>query len=56
LTVQGKKKGVLIDLKEWGETWEDIYDVLVAPSRQDELTVAWEELKAEMAQEETKAG
>ncbi len=41
---QGKKKAVLIDLEEWGEAWEDIYDVLVARSRQDEPTVAWEEL------------
>ena len=35
---QGKKKAVLIDLEEWGESWEDIYDVLVARSRQDEPT------------------
>ena len=52
---QGKKKTVLIDLEEWGESWEDIYDVLIARSRQDEPTVNWEELKAEMAQEEGKA-
>ncbi len=24
--VTGKKKAVLIDLEEWGELWEDIYD------------------------------
>ena len=52
----GKKKAVLIDLSEWGEAWEDIYDVLVALSRKNEATVDWEELKAEMAQEEVKAG
>ena len=52
---QGQKNGVLIDLDEWGESWEDIYDVLVARSRQGEPTVDWEELKAEMAQEEDKA-
>ena len=39
------KKAVLIDLEEWGESWEDIYDVLIACSRQDEPTVDWEELK-----------
>jgi len=44
----GKKKAVLIDLAEWGEVWEDIYDVLVARSREDEPTVDWEVLKAEM--------
>ena len=23
----GKKKAVLIDLEEWGELWEDFYDL-----------------------------
>jgi len=48
----GKKKAVLIDLSEWGELWEDIYDILVSQSRKDEPTVPWEKLKAEMEQEE----
>jgi len=52
----GKKKAVLIDLGEWGELWEDIYDVLVAQSREGEPTVDWDDLKAEMSVEETKAG
>ncbi len=52
----GKKKAVLIDLAEWGELWEDIYDVLVAQSRKGEPTVDWEDLKAEMVREDTKAG
>jgi len=51
----GKKKAVVIDLAEWGEIWEDIYDVLVSQSRKDEPTVDWEDLKAEMT-EEAKAG
>ena len=51
----GKKKAVLIDLSEWGEVWEDIYDVLVSLSRKGELTVAWEDLKAEMTEGEIKA-
>jgi len=46
----GKKKAVLIDLGEWGELWEDIYDILVSQSRGNEPTVAWEILKGEMAQ------
>jgi PHD/YefM family antitoxin component YafN of YafNO toxin-antitoxin module len=50
----GKKKAVLIDLEEWRELWEDIYDVLVSQSRKDEPTVSWEDLKAETAQEEAK--
>lgn len=52
----GEKKAVLIDLSEWGELWEDIYDVLVSQSRKDEPTITWEELKAEIEQEERKGG
>ncbi len=52
----GKKKAVLLDLEVWGEFCEDIYDVLVSQSRKDEPTVDWQELKAEMSSEESKAG
>jgi hypothetical protein len=52
----GKNKALLIDLSEWGELWEDVYDVLVVRSRKDEPKVDWEDLKAEMVQEETGAG
>ncbi len=51
----GNKKAVLIDLAEWGEAWEDVYDILVALSRKNEPTVDWEELKAEMAREGAKS-
>jgi hypothetical protein len=47
----GKKKAVLIDLEEWGEIWEDIFDTLVSESRRGEPTVPWDELKAEMESE-----
>lgn len=43
---KGKRQAVLIDLAEWGELWEDFYDVLVAHSRQEE-EVSWQELKQE---------
>lgn len=52
----GKKKAVLIDLEEWGEAWENIYDALIALSRKNEPTVDWEVLKAEMSLEKPKAG
>lgn len=52
----GKKKAVLIDLSEWGELWEDFYDVLISQSRKDEPTVPWEELKAEMEKETAEGG
>jgi hypothetical protein len=49
----GKRVAVLISLEEWGEIWEDFYDVLVSELRRDEATVSWEALKAEMADEES---
>ena len=52
----GKKKAVLIDLEEWGELWEDFYDVLTLESRKDEPTVPWSDLKEEMKQGEQKVG
>lgn len=41
---KGERQAVLIDLAEWGELWEDFYDVLVAHSRQEEQEVSWQEL------------
>ena len=51
----GEKRAVLIDLSEWGEVWEDIYDTLISLSRKDESTVSWKELKAEMEAEKAKS-
>jgi len=52
----GKKKAVLIDLSEWGDVWEDVYDALVTKARRDEPAVAWKDLKAEMESEEPQHG
>jgi len=52
----GKKTAVVLDLEEWGELWEDIYDILVSESRRGEPTVPWEELKAEMLRGERPQG
>jgi len=52
----GERTAVVISLEEWGEVWEDFYDVLVSESRKDEPTVAWETLKAEMASEVPTSG
>ncbi len=32
----GEKKAVLIDLKKYGDLWEDLYDTILAHERQDE--------------------
>ena len=44
----GKRTAVLISLEEWGDLWEDIYDVLVSHGRMGEPTVSWETLKKEL--------
>ena len=44
----GKKTAVQIDLKVWGEIWEDFYDVMIALSRKDEPDLPWEEVKKEI--------
>jgi hypothetical protein len=49
----GKKTAVVLDLAEWGEVWEDIFDILVSEARRDEPAVSWEALQAEMLTEET---
>lgn len=52
----GKRTAVLINLIEWGEIWEDIYDIMVSESRKNESPVPWEELKAELAREGSASG
>ena len=52
----GKRTAVLISLEEWGELWEDIYDVLVSQARKDEPTVPWQTLKAKMMGEVPPSG
>jgi hypothetical protein len=43
----GRRVAVLLDLKEWGELWEDIYDNMIADERAGEPTVTLEEFEAE---------
>ena len=43
----GNKTAVLMDLQQWGELWEDFYDILVSKERQEESEISWEELKYE---------
>lgn len=42
---EGKKTAVLIDLKKYGEVWEDFYDSLIAQSRTEELRESLESVK-----------
>jgi len=40
-----EKIAVQIDLKKYGDLWEDFYDCLIAEQRKDEKTTPWEEVK-----------
>jgi hypothetical protein len=51
----GEKTSVLLDLREWGDLWEDFYDILLSRSRIQEETVSWDTLEAELTQEQESA-
>ena len=40
-----RKIAVQIDLRKYGDLWEDFCDVLIAESRKDEESVEWEVVK-----------
>jgi PHD/YefM family antitoxin component YafN of YafNO toxin-antitoxin module len=42
---EGRKTAVLIDLRKYGELWEDIYDSLVAQRRAAEPRESLEKVK-----------
>ncbi len=46
----GEKTAVLIDLKEHGALWEDLYDALIAEQRRDEPRESLEEVKERLRQ------
>jgi len=50
LNDSGEKTSVLIDLEQWGDVWEDFYDVIVSQSRQNEAEIDWAALEAEIPQ------
>ena len=41
----GEKTAVMLDLKIYGELWEDIYDVLLAKERENEPRESLEDVK-----------
>ena len=47
----GRKVAVMLDLKEWGELWEDIYDNIIADSRKGEPTIPLAEFETELRAE-----
>jgi PHD/YefM family antitoxin component YafN of YafNO toxin-antitoxin module len=47
----GRKVAVLLDLNEWGELWEDIYDNILADERAGEGSMPLAEFEAELRAE-----
>ena len=47
----GEKTAVLIDLKKYGELWEDFYDSLTAHARADEPRESLESVKERLRQQ-----
>ncbi|HEX5707382.1 MAG TPA: hypothetical protein VFX96_08805 [Pyrinomonadaceae bacterium] len=48
---EGRRIAVQLDLAEWGELWEDIYDNMVADERAGEPTVRLEDFEEELRAE-----
>lgn len=48
---EGRKVAVQLDLEEWGELWEDIYDNMVADGRAGEPNATLEEFEEELRAE-----
>ncbi len=42
---KNQKIAVLIDLRKYGELWEEFYDVLIANMRKEDEKLSWEEAK-----------
>ena len=47
----GEKTAVQIDLKKYGNLWEDFYDTLIAASRTDEPRETLEEVKHRLTEQ-----
>ena len=47
----GKKTAVLINLNQYGELWEDFYDVLIARQRTDEPRESLESVREMLKQQ-----
>ncbi len=48
---KGRKTAVLIDLKKYGEQWEDFYDSLVAAERKNEPRESIESVKRRLVRQ-----
>ena len=44
----GKTIAVQIDLEQWGELWDDMYDRMLIEQRKNEPTVPWQDVRKEL--------
>jgi len=44
----GKAVAVQIDIEQWGELWEDMYDRMLIEQRKNEDLVPWTAVKREL--------
>ena len=44
----GKAVAVQIDIEQWGELWEDMYDRMLIEQRKNEDSVPWKAVKQEL--------
>jgi hypothetical protein len=51
IDAEGNKTAVMLDLAEWGELWEDIYDNMIANQRADEPLMTLDEFETELRAE-----
>jgi len=52
----GRPTGVLIDLKRHQQVWEDLYDAIIAASREGEPRVGWEDVKKRLKKTRPRRG
>ena len=45
---EGNKVAVMLELTEWGELWEDIYDNMLASQRTGEPSMTLDEFETEL--------
>ncbi|MEJ2263610.1 MAG: hypothetical protein P8X95_09195 [Anaerolineales bacterium] len=48
---RGEKKAVQIDLKRYGDVWEDFYDTLISKERADEPRETLEEVRQSLIEQ-----
>lgn len=48
---EGHKVAVMLDLAEWGEVWEDIYDNMIADQRAGEPGISLENFEDQLRAE-----